>query len=58
MQAVIGADGYVTETNVLRDPSAALTQSAIDAVKQWVFEPTLLNCVAVPVRMTVTVQFG
>ena len=58
MQAVIGANGYVTETKILRNPSAALAQSAIDAVRQWVFEPTLLNCVAVPVRMTVTVQFG
>jgi TonB family protein len=58
MQAVIGPEGYVTETKVLRSPSAALEQSAIDAVRQWVFEPTLLNCVAVPVRMTVTVQFG
>jgi TonB family protein len=58
MEAVIGANGYVTETKILRNPSAALAQSAIDAVRQWVFEPTLLNCVAVPVRMTVTVQFG
>jgi TonB family protein len=58
MQAVIGPDGYVTETNILRNPSAALAQSATEAVRQWVFEPTLLNCVAVPVRMTVTVQFN
>jgi beta-lactamase regulating signal transducer with metallopeptidase domain len=58
MQAVIGPDGYVTETNILRNPSAALAQSAAEAVRQWVFEPTLLNCVAVPVRMTVTVQFN
>ena len=57
MQAVIGPDGYVTETQVLRNPSAALAQSATEAVRQWVFEPTLLNCVAVPVKMTVTVDF-
>jgi beta-lactamase regulating signal transducer with metallopeptidase domain len=58
MQAVIGPDGYVSETTLLRDPSPALSQSAVDAVKQWVFEPTLLNCVAVPVRMVVTVDFN
>jgi TonB family protein len=58
MQAVIGPDGNVAETKVLRNPSAALAQSATEAVRQWVFEPTLLNCVAVPVRMTVTVQFN
>jgi TonB family protein len=58
LQATIGPDGYVRETEVLRDPSAALSQAAVDAVKQWEFEPTLLNCVPVPVRMIVTVQFG
>jgi TonB family protein len=58
LRALIGPDGYVRETEVLRDPSAALSQAAVDAVKQWEFEPTLLNCVPVPVRMVVTVQFG
>jgi len=32
-------------------------QSAIDAVKQWQYTPTLLNGVPVPVIMTVTVNF-
>ena len=34
-----------------------LDQSAIEAVKQWVYTPTLLNGVPVPVIMTVTVNF-
>jgi protein TonB len=34
-----------------------LDASAIDAVKQWVYTPTLLNGVPVPVIMTVTVNF-
>ena len=34
-----------------------LDQAALDAVKQWQFQPTLLNGVAVPVIMTVTVNF-
>jgi len=34
-----------------------LDQAAIDAVKQWEYEPTLLNGVPVPVVITVTVQF-
>ena len=34
-----------------------LDQAALDAVKQWVFTPTLLNNVPVPVIMTVTVNF-
>ena len=58
MRALIGPDGYVRETEVLRSPSPALAQSATDAVRQWEFEPTLLNCVAVPARMVVTVVFN
>jgi protein TonB len=54
---VIGANGYVQETQVTNGAPPALAQSALDAVRQWVFEPTLLNCVAVPVRMNVTVDF-
>ena len=34
-----------------------LDQAALDAVRQWEYEPTLLNGVAVPVIMTVTVNF-
>ncbi len=34
-----------------------LDQAALDAVRQWKFTPTLLNGVAVPVIMTVTVNF-
>ena len=35
-----------------------LDQAAIDAVKQWQYTPTLMNGVAVPVIMTVTVNFS
>jgi len=34
-----------------------LDQAATDAVRQWEFTPTRLNGVAVPVVMTVTVNF-
>jgi protein TonB len=34
-----------------------LDQAALDAVRQWEYEPTLLNGVPVPVIMTVTVNF-
>jgi protein TonB len=34
-----------------------LDQAAMDAVRQWVYEPTELNGVPVPVVMTVTVNF-
>jgi protein TonB len=56
IEATIGADGRVKEAKVLRG-QPLLDQSALDAVKQWVFTPTLLNNVPVPVIMTVTVNF-
>ena len=58
MEAVIGADGLVNEVKVLRTPATALALSAENAVRQWEFTPTLLNCVPVPVIMTVTVDFN
>jgi hypothetical protein len=58
MEAVIGIDGLVQETKLTNDPPPALAQAAVDAVRQWEFDPTLLNCVAIPVRMTVTVDFN
>jgi hypothetical protein len=35
-----------------------LDQAAIESVRQWQYEPTLLNGVPVPVIMTVTVNFS
>ncbi|HXW06211.1 MAG TPA: energy transducer TonB [Vicinamibacterales bacterium] len=56
IEATIGANGRVTDAKVLRS-IPLLDQAALDAVKQWVFTPTLLNGVPVPVIMTVTVNF-
>jgi hypothetical protein len=57
IEAVIGTDGFVQEARVTNDAPDALARSAIDAVRQWEFDPTLLNCEAVDVRMSVTVDF-
>src|SRR5262245_38146602 len=56
IEATIGADGKVKDAKVLKS-IPLLDQAALDAVKQWVFTPTLLNNVPVPVIMTVTVNF-
>jgi hypothetical protein len=58
MDALIGIDGFVQETKVTNDAPPALANAAVDAVRQWEFDPTLLNCVAIPVRMAVTVDFN
>jgi TonB family protein len=57
LEAIIGPDGLVKETRVANDAPDALARAAIDAVQQWEFDPTLLNCEAVDVRMSVTVDF-
>ena len=36
---------------------ALLDEAALDAVRQWCYQPTLMNGVPVPVRMTVTLNF-
>lgn len=56
IEAVIGADGKVADAKVLRSVPK-LDGAAVAAVKEWEFTPTLLNGKAVPVVMTVTVNF-
>ena len=56
LEAVIGEDGRVRNVRVLRSIQL-LDGAAVDAVRQWVFTPTLLNGQPVPVVMTVTVAF-
>src|SRR4029079_15492040 len=56
IEATIGPTGTVQDAKVLRS-IPLLDQAALDAVKQWVFTPTTLNGVPVPVIMTVTVNF-
>jgi protein TonB len=56
LEATIGERGDVTSVKVLRG-IPLLDASAIEAVKQWVYEPTWLNGLPVPVIMTVTVNY-
>src|SRR5690606_10530898 len=56
IEARIATDGTAEEARVLRS-IPLLDQAAIDAGMQWRFTPTLLNGPAVPVIMTVTVNF-
>lgn len=50
------AEGRVVDVMVLRS-IPMLNKAAIDAVKQWVYEPLLINGVAKSVVFTVTVRF-
>jgi periplasmic protein TonB len=56
LECTISPQGKVTNVTVLRG-IPLLNDAAMEAVKQWVYTPTLLNGVPVPVIMTVTVNF-
>jgi protein TonB len=56
VDAVIDEHGNVVEARVVSGPPL-LIQSAMDAVRQWKYEPTYLNDEPVPVQLNVTVQF-
>ena len=56
-QAAIGPDGTVQNLQVLSAASPLLVQSAMDAVKEWVYSPTLLNGNPVTVVTTIDVNF-
>jgi protein TonB len=56
LEAVIDADGSVTSVKVLRS-IPLLDDAAVKAVQAWRFTPAKLNGQAVPVVMTVTVNF-
>jgi TonB family protein len=57
LDARIGADGNVEDVRTVSAPNPDLAASATDAVVQWQFTPTILNCAAIPVSMTVRVNF-
>jgi protein TonB len=56
LETVIDESGSVTSARVLRG-HPLLNQAALDAVQRWKFTPARLNDEAIPVVMTVTVQF-
>ena len=52
LEATIGTTGEVSDVEVLRSVPL-LDEAAVAAVRQWRYEPTLVDGVAVPVLMTV-----
>ena len=57
LQAYIGKDGTIQNLKMVSSASPLLVQSAMDAVKQWVYQPTLLNGEPVDVITEITVNF-
>jgi TonB family protein len=56
IECVVSPQGKVAELRVLRG-IPELNKAALAAVKRWEYTPTLLDGKAVPVTMTVTVNF-
>ncbi len=56
LEAVVGTGGRVRDLQV-KSGHPLLVRAALDAVRQWVFQPTLLNGVPVEVSAPVSVTF-
>ncbi|HEX4320352.1 MAG TPA: energy transducer TonB [Acidobacteriaceae bacterium] len=57
VQVRIGKDGYVYDPKVISGPRQ-LQQAALDAVKDWVYRPYMLNGEAVEVDTTLNIVFN
>jgi TonB family protein len=56
LSAVVGDDGNIKNLQVLSGPSE-LQQASLDAVRQWTYQPYLLNGDPVEVKTTVNVVY-
>ncbi len=58
LHVIIGADGHPSKVDVVSAPNPAVGSACVDAVKQWVYKPYLLNGQPVQVETTVTINFN
>ena len=56
LQAWIGADGYVGKLKLMSG-DARLAEAAIEAVKQWQYQPYYVDGRAVDVETEITINF-
>ena len=56
LEVTIGADGKISDVRVTRS-IPLLDTAAVEAVRQWVYEPTVVNGVPHPVIIGVAVEF-
>lgn len=57
LQCVTDIYGNVVSVKVLSSPHPLLTKAAVDAVRQWKFEPMIINGIPRPVRFVLRVKF-
>jgi TonB family protein len=58
LETVIGLDGFVKDVHVREPADGPFADALAAAVREWRFDSTLLNCVPVEVKMTVTGNFN
>lgn len=58
LECLVSPDGRVAHVKVVRTSNPLLDEAALEAVRQWVYERTLVDGVPVPVIFVVTVQFN
>ncbi|MBN1222997.1 MAG: energy transducer TonB [Candidatus Aminicenantes bacterium] len=57
LEAQIDEQGRVSQVKILKSESAILNDPAVDAVKQWVYEPYIVDGKPARVLFTVTIRF-
>ena len=57
LEGVISKEGEPLSLKVLKSPDPDLAKAALDAVKQWRYQPTLLNGEPVEVVTTIEIEF-
>jgi TonB family protein len=57
VRAMIGKDGKVKNAKIVSSPEASLSAAALDAVRQWRYEPGVLNGQPAEVDTTMTLNF-
>jgi TonB family protein len=57
LEAMISKEGVPVDLRVLESPSDDLTQSSLEAVRQWRYKPVLLNGNPVEVVTVVTINY-
>jgi protein TonB len=55
-EITVNEQGIVTDARVLNS-NPVLDEAALKAVREWRYDPTVVDGKAVPVKMTVTVNF-
>lgn len=58
LDAIIGKDGSMENIKVVKSVREDLDQSAIDAVRQWKYQPYLLNGEPVEVKTTINIIYS